>query len=110
MIFAYFLGKLPCGTALATLLRVDTGITLAVAISIQCTSRTLDPVYQRIRENPVGTAQRFQTAMEEKPDWKEKVEAILPGIRLQTYQFGGIGFICSIVLELIGALWAAYGV
>lgn len=110
MIFAVSLGWLPCGTPLVMWLRVDTALTLAVACSVFYTSRLVDPIYQRLRDNPMRMVQRWQTVTDENPHWRGRFETFLPDVSMDTYQAGATGIVCCMFFELIGACWATFGV
>merc|ERR1711957_460375 len=104
-LFALILGSFSCGTPLVVWLRFDSVVALGFVALIYSTGRTLTPVYQKLRQDPVGAAQRWQAT----DDWEQKFERLVPGIRFDTYRMGGLSAAGCVVLLLVGALWAAIG-
>jgi len=109
LLLAWAVGSLPCGAPLAGWLRVDALLTLAVAAAVWRVGDKLDPVYQKLRTNPMGSVQQWQQVAHESKDWRVRLEAAVPGVSLATYQAGGTAVVACFGLELLGTAWAAVG-
>jgi len=107
MLFSFIFGTLPCTVPAVSWLRVDAILALGVASTVYCSGQTLTPVYQKLRQDPMGAVQRWQAL--ETEDLQQKVEHLLPGIRAETYQAGGVAVLGCAALLLFGTFWAIVG-
>jgi len=105
LIFGYF----ACGTPLVAWLRFDALLALCMAGAVYFTGHTLAPVYQKLNEDPVGAVQRWQSVADV-PSWKVRLETAVPGVDFETYRAGAAGLAATVILILVGAVWAVVGV
>jgi hypothetical protein len=105
LIFSY----MSCGTPLVAWLRFDSLLALCVAGAAFFTGHTLAPVYQKLKEDPMGAVQRWQSVQDVR-SWKARLETAVPGVDFETYRAGAFGLAASVLLILIGAVWAVIGV
>jgi len=107
MMLSLMFGTLPCTVPAIVWLRFDAILALGVASTVYCSGQTLTPVYQKLRQDPMGAVQRWQAA--ETDDLQQKFEHLLPGIRAETYQAGGMAVVGCAALLLLGTFWAVVG-
>lgn len=110
LVIALILGMFPCGVSLVFWLQLDGSLSLAGAGAVFFASHTLGPVYEKLREDPVGAVQRWQT-MEQTRSWRTKLERAVPGVEFDSYHpWGAIGIAVTVFLVLVGGVWAVVGV
>lgn len=109
LILALACTGLPCSWPLAGWLRGDAVLSLCVAILIECLLRSLNPVLQKLRADPMGAAKRW-SSMKGDDDIIRRLEAVTPGLDLGPCTSGGLGFIFLCVLLVIGVMWLMMGV
>jgi len=108
-VLSLIFGYMKCGTPLVAWLRFDSLLALCVAGAAYFTGHTLAPVYQKLKEDPMGAVQRWQSVQDVR-SWKTRLETAVPGVEFDTYRAGAAGLAASVLLVLIGAVWAVIGV
>eukprot|EP00927_Polykrikos_kofoidii_P029767 TRINITY_DN25676_c0_g1_i1.p1 TRINITY_DN25676_c0_g1~~TRINITY_DN25676_c0_g1_i1.p1 ORF type:complete len:481 (-),score=81.74 TRINITY_DN25676_c0_g1_i1:102-1544(-) len=108
LLVGMLLGLLSCGTPLISWLRYDAVFALGAAGALYFTGHTLSPVYAKLAADPIGAVQRWQSTTEVRT-WAVRLETAVPGVEIETYRLGAIGLGLSIVLVLVGAVWAVIG-
>jgi len=98
-----------CGTPLPSWLQFDSALALFVAGSIFFTGVVLQPVYEKLREDPHGAVHRWHQVSEGR-SFRTKLERAVPGVDFEAYRWGAIGVFAIVFLVLVGVFWAVIGV
>jgi hypothetical protein len=107
---AWTLGGQLCGTLLIWWLRADALVTLFVAAAICYMGEKLLPAYRKLREDPLGLSQHWQTVRHECSDWRTRLDTAVPGVSVTAYQAAATGALVGIVATCLGVLWALVGI
>lgn len=110
LLIGLIVGFFSCGVGLVFWLQLDGILALMGAGAIFFSAHTLGPVYEKLREDPVGAVQRWQT-VDQSRGFRARFETTIPGVDFDSYHPQGlIGVVAMVVLVLIGAVWAVVGV
>lgn len=110
LLLALILGFFPCGVSLVFWLQLDGILALLGAGAVFFSSHTLGPAYEKLREDPVGAVQRWQTNGNA-GGLRARMQAAIPSVEFESYHpQGAIGVAAVVILVLIGGVWAVVGV
>lgn len=109
LVLAGALGFCECGLPLVRWLRVDTLLTLLVALCVAYISRTMAPAYEKLRSDPLNSASRWQEVSRQSRSWRVRLDEALPGVGLESFQSAGTALLLGLFFQALGGLWALVG-
>ncbi|CAJ1356489.1 unnamed protein product [Effrenium voratum] len=110
LFLAMIFGGLPCNSGLSTWLRADAIYGVLTVSSGWCSSLQLAPVLQRMREDPVDVAQRWQETEGKNLSLTQRLEHLVPGVDVSAYQLGALGVAAATLFLIIGLANSIVGI
>eukprot|EP00931_Biecheleriopsis_adriatica_P058110 TRINITY_DN34529_c0_g1_i2.p1 TRINITY_DN34529_c0_g1~~TRINITY_DN34529_c0_g1_i2.p1 ORF type:complete len:434 (-),score=117.68 TRINITY_DN34529_c0_g1_i2:44-1345(-) len=102
LFFSLVLGNFACGSGLPVWLRGDAWLALGTVGAGYFGMQQLEPVYEQLKEDPMGAVQRWQATEGRNLSTSERLEQAVPGVKFDAYQIGGLGLGIALILFVIG--------